>query len=106
MELSTCLTIYMIVVVITTMLLNRVGIKTRSAVILGLIAGQTILNILVPPTNLNPWGSAEPTFNSYSAIYLVIQLLTPVIVIIYSVYIGLHDSVNCSNGPPKELSHP
>jgi hypothetical protein len=91
MELSTALLVYLAVVIFTAIIVHRVNVKPRSAVILGLILGQIILNLLVPPTNLNPMNDTAQAFTSSSAIYLVIQLVTPIVVLIFCVFMSMYD---------------
>lgn len=91
MELTLAIFIYLITVITVTILLVNHGIRMHSATIIALIVGQVEINILIPASNLNLITGTTIKFDSYAAIYVLIQLLTPVIVGIHSVYVGLHD---------------
>ncbi len=95
MNLSFSLLIYLFVTILVTVTLTRWHIHIRSSIIVGLLIGQVILNFLVPPTELNIWNGESTTsitFSSSVAFYLVIQLLTPFIVAIYSFVMAIKDS--------------
>ena len=94
MELTLAIFIYLISTVTLTILLVNHGIRMHSAVIVSLIFGQVLINILIPASNLNLVTGTTIKFDSYAALYVLIQLVTPIIVAIHSVYIGLNDRKN------------
>jgi hypothetical protein len=91
MELAVGIFIYFLIVLISAIVISYHKIKLRSALIVSLIIGQISINCLIPASNLNLITGTTIKFDSFSAIYILIQLLTPIIVAIYSMYIGLHD---------------
>lgn len=58
-----------------------------SCAVLTLIVGQIFLNIMAPPYSVNP---AKQT-DSSSALYILIQIATPIIAIIYLFFMAFDD---------------
>lgn len=64
------------------------NMKHGSAAILSLIIGQVLINILKPPQDVD---SEYRGIDSATAFYTTIQLLTPIIVYMYVIYISIND---------------
>jgi hypothetical protein len=88
MGISLTLAIYLIsVVLVTTLLVSRGGYSLSSAIIISLTLGYIFTWIAHPPHNIDP--NDDP--DSFMALYYSIHVLTPLILIIYSVYMALND---------------
>lgn len=86
MELYTVLIIYLVFVIIVYLLFCKYGIKGGSSFVLGLIMGQIGLNILRPPHSVE-----EETSPSSYAIYMLIELGTPIVLYIYAFSQAIND---------------
>lgn len=82
--------IYIIVVIVTYLTFKQYRMSHGCALILALIIGQIILNILKPPHDLD---DEHQCMNSTVAFYTLIQLLTPIIVYLYVIYMCIN---NCN----------
>ena len=93
MLLVVALLIYLLAVILTFIFAYRNGIRKWSALILGLIVGFVVLNIAISPNVvLTAYdGSFLPL------LYLIIEILTPLIIIIYVVVMILNDNCSCSD---------
>jgi len=80
-ELNHALIIYVIIVIILVIIFIRLRIHTISALILGLFLGMIVLDIMFPPSNLNNLTGSSA---SEVSIYIVIQIITLFMVIIYT----------------------
>lgn len=87
MELQNALLCYLGIVVLFFLIFLKLGIYPVPSTILSLVLGQIFLNILAPPYSLN---SIDQT-DSSSALYVVIQIVTPIIVVIY-VFVSAFDN--------------
>ena len=91
MSTSQALIVYIVVVIFLFAILIRIRIKPWSAIIVSLLIGQILLNILCPPTNISPWAPDSESITSSVAIYIVIQILTPLLAILYILVRGWYD---------------
>ena len=83
MNTNQALLIYLIVSIFIFAILIHIRIKIWSALILTLLIGQILLNILISPSQVTPWSPNGESISSSTAIYIMIQILTPLVVIIY-----------------------
>ena len=93
MNTSQALLIYLIFVIFVFGIFIHIRIRIWSAIILTLLLGQILLNILCSPANLTPWSPDGESLTSASALYIVIQILTPVLVLLYVFVYGWFDRV-------------
>jgi hypothetical protein len=92
MDLVYSVIIYFIVVIVLCVVFIRNGIKPWSSIILSLLISQILLNLLCPPSTLDPWGdNAIDDSGSAPAIYLVIQLVSPILIIVYVALMSWND---------------
>ena len=91
MNTTDALTVYLVFIIFAFAIFIRIKIKIWSAIIITLLAGQILLNILCPPSKISPWSPNSESISSSMAIYIVIQIITPVIVIIYVFIMGWND---------------
>jgi hypothetical protein len=91
MNTTNALTVYLVFIVFAFAIFIRIKINIWSSLILALLAGQILLNILCPPSKISPWSPNSESISSAMAIYIVIQIVTPLIVIIYVFIMGWHD---------------
>ena len=88
MDLSTCLVIYLIIVILITVWMYKTKHTIWASLLYGLIFGVIVLIIIQPPSEIDPYSTSV---ESTSALYLLILILTPVYVIIYSLRCGYFD---------------
>lgn len=93
METSQALLIYLIVSVFIFAILIHIRIRVWSAIILTLLIGQILLNIICPPSQISPWSPNGESITSSTAIYVVIQIITPILAIIYIFVMCWNDRV-------------
>jgi len=79
MELNNALLCYLGIAILFFLIFLRLGIYPVPSLVLSLLIGQIALLILAPPYALDPIQRTD----SSSALYVVIQIVTPVIIIIY-----------------------
>jgi hypothetical protein len=90
--LRRALFMYVVVVLITAILLIKFAlIRFYSAFVVALIVGQFILNVLFLPIRLNFWAE----FNSSVALYALIQIGTPFVITIYTIFCAFADRSDC-----------
>lgn len=87
MEVSKALLSYLIFVILIFFIAIRLGIYPYSSITLSLLFGQIFLNILCPP-NSKTLGDASSGNYSF---YLTIQILTPILAVLYVVIKALED---------------
>jgi len=90
MELYIVLILYFIVFICLIFTFYKSSIKITSSVILSLIFSQILLNILKPPSEVNP----EKENLSLYSFYILIQFLTPIIIFIYAIVMAFSDTNN------------
>jgi len=91
MNVSESLLVYLIAFIILFAVFIHLRIKVWSALILTLLICQILLNILCPPSHITPWTTDGESITSATAIYVMIQIITPIIVIIYIFVICWND---------------
>jgi hypothetical protein len=91
MTTSQALVVYIVVVVFIFALLIKLGIRAWSSLIITLLVGQIVLNIICPPSQISPWSPDSESLTSSMAIYIVIQIITPVLAILYIFVNGWYD---------------
>jgi hypothetical protein len=91
MTTSQALVVYIVVVVFIFALLIKIGIRAWSSLIISLLVGQIVLNIICPPSQISPWSPDSESLTSAMAIYIVIQIITPVLAILYIFVNGWYD---------------
>ena len=103
MTTSQALLIYLIFIIFVFAILVHIRIKLWSALILTLLLGQILLNIICSPSQIVPWSPNGESITSSSALYIMIQILTPVIVIIYIFIMCWNDRIIYTNPNDKIL---
>ena len=93
MNTSQALLVYLIVAIFLFAIFIYIRIRVWSALVLTLLIGQILLNILCSPANISPWSPDGESITSSAAIYIVIQIITPVIVLIYVFVVCWHDRI-------------
>ncbi len=83
MNTSQALLVYLIVVIFIFAIFIRLRIRIWSALVLTLLIGQILLNIICSPSSITPWSPNGESVTSSTALYIVIQIVTPLIVLIY-----------------------
>ena len=96
MNTSQALIVYLVAVIFLFAIFIKIRIKVWSAVVITLLIGQILLNILCPPSNISPWSPDSESISSSMAIYIVIQIITPLIAILYILIMGWYDRVPIS----------
>lgn len=94
MHTSEALLVYLIVSVFVFAIFIHLYIRVWSALVLTLLIGQILLNILCSPSNISPWSPDGESITSSTAIYIVIQIITPIIAIIYIFVVCWNDRIN------------
>ena len=87
MDLTAALLIYLGIVVFSILIFIKLDIRPISSIVLSLLIGQIILVILTPPTAIDPWKDTDST----SAIYYLIQIITPIILLVYVIVTAWND---------------
>lgn len=87
MDLTASLLIYLGIVVFSILIFIKLDIRPISSIVLSLLIGQIILIILTPPTAIDPWKDTDST----SAIYYLIQIITPIILLVYVIVTAWND---------------
>jgi hypothetical protein len=93
MNTSQALLVYLVIVIFLFAIFIHLYIKVWSALILTLLIGQILLNILCPPSNITPWSPDGETVTSSTAVYVVIQIFTPLAALVYIFIMAWHDRV-------------
>ena len=91
MSTSQALIVYIVVVVFVFALLLKLRIRAWSSLIISLLIGQIVLNIVHPPSQISPWSPDSESLTSAMAIYIVIQIITPILAIVYIFINGWYD---------------
>lgn len=91
MELTKALLSYLGIIIIVFLCSLRIGIYPISSIIISLLVGQIILNIIYPPNSLNVVGVNTSNSSSGSALYILIQILTPILGVIYIFFKAFED---------------
>lgn len=86
MQLDRALLIYLGVIVLFFLIFLKIGIYPMSSAVLTLIIGQIFLIVMAPPQSLDPVRQ-----DSSSALYVLIQIATPIIAIIYLFFMAFDD---------------
>lgn len=94
MNTNQALLIYLIITIFSFAILIHIRIRIWSALVLTLLIGQILLNILISPSQITPWSPNGESISSSTAIYIMIQIITPLIVIIYVLVKCWHDRIN------------
>ena len=89
MELYLVLTTYFIVLIILIFVFYKYGIYIWSSIILSIIFSFLILNILKPLSAIDP----DVDIGSTYILYIIIQVLTPIIVFIYAILMAFNDTI-------------
>lgn len=93
MLIDQALFVYLVIVIFFIFFLIKVCLRTVSAIILALLIGWVILNIIKPPSKLNDFNGNESSI----ALYAVIEIVTPIILLIYVIVAA------CSDRKPEML---
>ena len=93
MNTSQALIVYIVAIIFIFAILIRIRIRVISAIVITLLIGQILLNILCPPSKVSPWSPDSESISSSMAIYIVIQIITPLIAILYIFIMGWLDRV-------------
>ena len=83
MTTGQALLVYLIFIIFVFALFIHMRIKILSALVLTLLLGQIILNVICSPSQITPWSPNGESITSASALYIMIQIITPIIAIIY-----------------------
>ncbi len=87
MNLTTALMIYLLVWVISLLVFLSIGIHGISAIILALIIGFIVINVIFPPSKISVFQES----NSEAMIYYLVEIVTPLIIFIYTIIVAWHD---------------
>jgi hypothetical protein len=93
MHTSEALLVYLIACIFIFAIFIYLRIRVWSALVMTLLLGQILLNILCSPSNIAPWSPTGESITSSTAIYIVIQIITPIIAIIYIFVMCWNDRV-------------
>ena len=93
MNTSQALIVYLVAIIFLFAIFIKIRIKVWSALVITLLVGQILLNILCPPSKISPWSPDSESISSSMAIYIVIQIITPLIAILYIFIMGWFDRV-------------
>lgn len=99
MELGSALIVYLVITIALVILLIRLRIRTYSAIAIGLLVGQVLLNFLAPPTTVSPFSESD----SVTALYFLVQIATPVFLIVYILIMGINDKRYSYTTSPNSL---
>lgn len=88
MDLSVCLTIYLLTVIIITLIMYRTYHTIWASLLYSLTLGLILLIVIQPPSCIDPYSAG---IESYSTLYIMIMLLTPIYIVIYSLRIAFYD---------------
>lgn len=102
MNTTQSLLVYLIVSIFIFAILIRIRVRIWSAIVFTLLVGQIVLNIICNPASITPWSPNGESLTSATAIYIVIQIITPIIALIYVFVKCWHDRVPYTSY--KELS--
>jgi hypothetical protein len=83
MNTGQALLVYIVFVIFIFALFIHIRIKLWSALVLTLLLGQIILNVICSPSQITPWSPNGESITSSTALYIMIQIVTPIIAIIY-----------------------
>lgn len=87
-DLAVALLLYILTLtLIISALYIYVHLNIFPTIIIALIVSMIIINVIYPPYDVDFWSE----FNSAMAIYGMIQVGTPIAVVIYAVYSALND---------------
>ena len=88
MDLTYVLCLYIVVVVVSIVIIYYMGVALGGSIILSLLIGQFLINILKPPSDVDPDCNQN---NSGLAFYVVIQIATPIIAFFFILYYAIND---------------
>ena len=80
-EFSLSLLVYLVVVILVTVLFYTIRRTIWGSLMCGLIIGFLVLIGLTPSMHIDPQSTST---ESNSAIYLMIMLLTPIVIVLYA----------------------
>lgn len=83
MNTSQALLIYLIALIFIFAIFIHIRIKAISALILALLICQILLNIIHPPNTITPWSPDGESITSATALYVLIQIGTPLAVLVF-----------------------
>lgn len=87
MNLTTGLLIYVGSWVLSLLIFLRLGIGGVSSIVLALVVGFIILNVVLPPSKITFMDEND----SLAILYYLIEIATPLIILIYAIIIAWHD---------------
>jgi ABC-type transport system involved in cytochrome c biogenesis permease component len=93
MTTGQALLVYLIFIIFVFALFIHMRIKILSALVLTLLLGQILLNVICSPSQITPWSPNGESITSASALYIMIQIIPPIIAIIYIVIKCWNDRV-------------
>ena len=88
MELIHVIYFYAISIVIIYIICIQYGLRSICSIMISLILGQIFMNILKPPQDLD---DEYKNIDSSIAFYATIQLLTPIVVYFYAIYVSINN---------------
>lgn len=88
MELSMCLIVYLITVIVIVLWMYKMNRTIWASLLYGLIFGMIVLLVIQPPSNIDPRTTG---MDSWSALYLLIFLITPIYVALYALRAAYYD---------------
>ena len=92
-DIQKALLSYFIIVLMSFIILIKIArLRIWSALIVSMVVGQIALNVLFLPVRLDFWAE----FNSFIALYSMIQVGTPILVLIYTIASAFSDHNNGS----------
>lgn len=88
MDLSLCLIIYLVVLILVVLWMYKTKRTIWASLLYGLIFGMLILLLIYSPSEIDPYSAGV---ESNSALYLLIFFLTPIYVAVYSLNAAYFD---------------
>jgi hypothetical protein len=88
MDLVSALLIYIIILIGGTIIIYYAGIRLWSSFILSILMGQIVLNLIISPTKID---ISNMGTTSDVALYALIQLVSPVLMLIYAITVAITD---------------
>ena len=88
MDLSICLIIYVLIVLLITLIMYKTKHTIWASLLYGFSIGLILLLIIEPPSSIDPYSTG---IESTSTLYIMIMLLTPIYIAIYSLRIAHYD---------------
>jgi hypothetical protein len=87
MELDIVLSVYVIILIVLIFVFYKSGITILSSIVISIIICFILLNFLKPLSEIDP----EFDYGATYVFYIFIQIMSVIIVFIYSIYMSIND---------------